>query len=152
YQGQAIQGYFGPDIKVSVRRNIFTDSYNLDTIGHSAGLFALNIANLLVEENVFDHNGWNASIAGAEPTIFNHDLYIHDLNGPATVRGNIFANASSHGAQVRPGGNITNNLFVRNPIGLMIGSAEAVLSNSATATDNVFMEGNDIDPLTPRGF
>src|SRR5262249_30769362 len=59
---------------------------------------------------------------------------------------NIFANASSHGAQVRDGGTVTDNLFVHDPIGLLMGGTGGLVSN------NVFTEANDIDPNNPRGF
>ena len=35
---------------------------------------------------------------------FNHDVYMSSHNSGAVVRGNIFANASSHGLQARAGG------------------------------------------------
>jgi hypothetical protein len=100
----------------------------------------------LIEENVFDHNGWHDSIPGAEATIFNHNVYIQvGSTLPITFRANISANASSHGAQLRPGGTAIGNLFVHDPIGLLI-------ATGATVSTNVFTEGNDISPSLPRGF
>ena len=101
---------------------------------------------LVLDGNLFDHNGWNAKIAGAEPTIFNHNVYIQTTNGPATLNDNILANASSHGAQVRDGGTVTDNLFVHDPIELLVGGTGGLVSN------NVFTEANDIDANNPRGF
>lgn len=153
YQGQGVQGAFSKDMNVSIRRNVITDSYNIASVGHSAGLYVYNVDNLLLEENVFDRNGWNPSVPGAQPTMFNHNIYLHDVNGPAVVKGNISANASSHGAQVRPGGTVSDNLFVHNPIGLLISSNEAPAPiASATVTNNVITEGSDITSVLPRGF
>ena len=123
-----------------------------DSDGHSNGLYVDTVANLVLEQNLFDHNGWNASIPGAEPTIFNQELYIQNTSGLPTVIGNIFANAAAGGAQFRPGGTIIGNLFVKDPISLQIGSTEAgMFASTATVTGNVILQGNDIDSNTPRG-
>jgi len=139
---------------VSLRRNIIVDSYS--TTGHSQGLYVAGVTNLVIDENVFDHNGWNASISGAEPTIFNHNIYLQVLSDPATVKGNTIANASSHGLQQRSGGATTNNLFAHNPIGMEYGSTETAeygpMQHDGTATNNVFLEGYDIGPENPRGW
>jgi hypothetical protein len=138
----------GTSSNVIIRRNIFADTYGTKT--HAQGLYVDRVSSgLVIEENLFDHNGWNASVPGAEATIFNHNLYLQTNNGPVTVRGNIFANAASHGAQVRPGGFVTDNLFVANPLGLLIGNATSRVS------DNVILEGNDIvsaQGVMPRAF
>jgi hypothetical protein len=122
---------------VILRRDIIVDNYSTTSL-HSEGLYVDNVANLVLEQNIFDHNGWNSSVSGADPNIFNHDLYIQTTSGPATLIGNIFGDASSHGAQVRPGGTVLDNLFVRDPIGLLIGGS------ASTVSGNVFLEGNDI--------
>jgi hypothetical protein len=134
-------GGFG---NVVFRRNIIADNYDI-TPRHSEGLYIDKIANLVLEQNLFNHNGWNSSVSGADATIFNHNLYIQTTSGPATLIGNIFANASSHGAQVRPGGTVIDNLFVKNPIALLIGGS------ASTVSGNVFLEGNDIG-ASARGW
>lgn len=149
YDGNAIQypnvDTGGMSKNVILRRNVFENSYNSNG-GHSQGLYVDNVANLVLEGNLFDHNGWNSSVAGANPTVFNHDLYIQTTSGPATLIDNIFANASSHGAQVRNGGIVSDNLFVHDPIELLIGGTASAVS------DNVFTDSNDIDSLNPRGY
>lgn len=141
----------GPAQSVTIRRNVIADSYS--TKSHAQGLYAENVVSLVVEENIFDHNGWNADVKGAEATIFNHNIYLqgtvdapNSVSGPAILKGNIIANASSHGAQVRPGGSVTGNLFVHNPIGMN------VFQRASTISDNVFMSGNDINASLRRGF
>ena len=134
---------------ITLHRNIITDSYSTDA--HSQGLYAdMGGTGLVLDGNLFDHNGWNAQIPGAEPTIFNHDVYIQTTNGPATLNDNIFANASSHGAQVRDGGTVTDNLFVHDPIGLYYGYYDG--TSQGVVSNNVFTEANDIDAGNPRGF
>ena len=148
YTGNAIEGTGSGNI--ILRRDIIVDNYS--TASHAVGLYVDNVANLILEQNLFDHNGWNASIPGAEANIFNHDLYIQNTSGLPTAIGNIFANASATGAQPGPGGTIVGNLFVNNPIGLQVGSTEAgMFASTATVTGNVVLDGTDIDPNTPRG-
>jgi hypothetical protein len=70
------------------------------------------------------------------------------------VRGNIIANASSHGMQLRPGGTVVNNLFVRNSIALSVGGGNNPEPGGVTATvrGNVILDGKDIDAAQPRGW
>jgi hypothetical protein len=121
-----------PDSTVTIRRNVIVDSYSIDS--HSQGVLIGSVAHPVIEENVFDHNGWNASVAGADRTQFNHAIYITDSNGPAIVTGNIFAN-SSDGVQARSGGVVYNNLFVDLPI------AGFVAGVPSTVTQNVILGG-----------
>lgn len=151
YRDQSIQAVNGRSLYVTFRRNVIANSYS--TNSHSQGLFVSGIDHLLIEENVFDHNGWNPSVPGANPTVFNHNVYIHQGNGQATIRGNIFANASSHGVQARPGGVIIDNFYVRNAISLLVGSAQnSTINKPSIVKDNVFMEGKDIAADLPRGM
>lgn len=133
---------------VRVRRNVIVDSWAVTQ--HSQGLYAARVDGLLVEGNVFDHNGWNAGVAGAEPTIFNHNIYVQSSCTGITVTGNIIANASSHGVQVRPGGTVTGNFFYRNAINLLLGNED--FQTTGTISSNVIMEGKDIGPGLPRGM
>ena len=132
---------------ITLHRDIITDAYSTDS--HSQGLYAdMGGTGLVLDGNLFDHNGWNAKIAGAEPTIFNHDVYIQTTNGPATLNDNIFANASSHGAQVRDGGTVTDNLFVHDPIGLLWYRWQRVVSSAITSLPKPMTSM----PINPRGF
>ncbi len=114
-----------------VRRNIITDAYGYDLNGpliapgvpHSQGIFACRVNDLVLEENLFDHNGYLVretvqDVGGA--TIFNHNVYLcggYEPNqGPTTFQRNISANASSHGFHRPPGGPVVNNLFIDNPL------------------------------------
>ena len=138
------QDFEGPITNVRVRRNVIVDAYGSNG-SHAQGLYAEGVDGLLLEENVFDHNGW---LEGkATPTGFNHNVYMRAHNDGVVVRGNVFANASSHGLQARAGGVIENNLFLDNPIGMSFG-----LVNGSPATPggvsgrvdgNVFIGGDD---------
>lgn len=132
---------------VQIRRNIIVDSYELSALGHSQGLYTDRITALTLVENLFDHNGWNATVPDGGATVFNHNVYLQGIqtpgnlttvSGPAVVSGNIVANASNYGVQVRSGGAVTNNLFVRNPSNQNIGMPTV---QTATITQNTYLEG-----------
>jgi hypothetical protein len=140
----------GPETNIRVRRNILVDSSG----GRSQGVYVNGIENILFEENLFDHNGWSEGASADPSSIYNHNLYMSAHNGgDIVIRGNIFANASSHGLQARSGGVIENNLFLKNPIGLMFGNGTSYLPGGVEGhvADNVFMDGRDINGA-PRGY
>jgi hypothetical protein len=134
---------------IRLRRNQFLDSYNLESGGHSQGIYMAGTHGVLIEENLFDHNGWNDQVPGAEPTIFNHNLYVDNGNTDVVLRNNIFLRASSHGAQLRPGGIANGNLFAYNAIGLLVGGGTAPEAGGVTGEviDNVVLHGTDIGPM-----
>ena len=148
----SFQDFYGPISNVSIRRCVVIDSFNVGA--HAVGLFAIGVTNLLIEENVFDHNGWNDAIVGAEPTIFNHNVYLNINNLGTIFRGNISSRASSHGLQARTGGIVEDNLFVRNPIALLYGASDKIQVGgiSGTVVRNVVLEGNDITSTNKRGW
>lgn len=129
---------------VQIRRNVVVDSA-APFGGHSQGLFADALDNLVIEENVFDHNGWRAD-GTVSPTIFNHNVYLQSTCGPAVVRGNIIASGASHGLQMRPGGTAEDNLFVRNALAMFTSREDSTIRR------NVVLEGRDLDATNPRGF
>ena len=94
-----IQEPHGPVKNVTIRRSAILDAYAVSA--HSQGIFADGVSGLTLEENVFDHNGWNDAVKGAAPTIFNHDAYLTNTTSGVVVHGNVFANAASHGLQAR---------------------------------------------------
>jgi len=83
---------------VVIRRNIITNSYS--EIGHSQGIYA-GKASVLLEENVFYHNGWYKQQEGSgneeaegQATMFNHNTYF-PKSQDTIFRKNIFIDASS---------------------------------------------------------
>jgi len=145
----SISADLGPISNVAIRRSIITDAYS--TTGHSQGAIFAGINGLTIEGNVFDHNGWNEQIPEAEPTIFNHNIYINSDNENVVVKDNIIANASSHGLQARSGGQISGNVFINNPIGLdfgiVNGSPETPGGVGGFVKDNIFYGSRDINGL-----
>lgn len=151
--GIAINGWQDVAKGFTVRRSVISDSYAIHA--HSQGIFMNMVDGITIEENVLDHNGWKEGLVGAEPTIFNHNIYLtKETTVNTVVRGNIVANASSHGMQMRRGGVCENNLVIGNPIGILMGQAQSAWpSQSATGVirNNVVIESRDIDN-DPRGY
>jgi hypothetical protein len=114
------QAYYGDLTDVTVRRSVIVDAYGIGGV-HAQGLYATGVKGLTLEENVFDHNGWNETVPRGGQTKFNHNVYLQADNEDVVVRGNVFANGSSHGLHARAGGLIENNLFVDNAIGMSFG-------------------------------
>lgn len=102
-----------------VRRNIITDAW-LRT-SYSQGIYVARSASAYLEENFFDHNGWDdttglPSTSWADSNRFkSHNIYVdNDMPatlalGPATIRGNI--SVRDGGGHCRSGGFIEDNLF-----------------------------------------
>jgi len=109
---------------IVVRRCVIVDAWS--TTGHSQGIYAKDVEGLTIEECLIDHNGWNESIAAANPTTFNHNMYLSTTNTGVVVRNNISLRASATGCQARSGGEILGNIFQANPFGLNFGWTEGV--------------------------
>jgi hypothetical protein len=63
-----LAAYGGSYSNISLRRNIITDAYSLNS--HSQGAYVEATTNLLLEDNLLDHNGWNETlIASTSVTI-----------------------------------------------------------------------------------
>lgn len=125
----------------------------------SQGLYTESMNNLLIEECLFDHNGWIEEIPGMEPSIYNHNVYVQagDEDEIVTVRGCTFARGSSHGLQLRTGGEAYENLFVQNALGMMLGAANSGNHPHpggvhGQVKNNVFINPRDIDLLNKRGI
>ncbi len=147
--------------KVRIRANVIVDSA-APSGGHSQGLFVYGTDDLLVEGNVFDHNGWRDD-GTADPTIFNHNCYIRAAPGDPVVRpivrGNIFARASSFGCTLssdEPGGIIDpvveDNLFVGNGNGFVHGGGASYAIVNTTVRGNVFTHMGRTLNNAPQSF
>lgn len=152
-----VQGYFGRHADFRLRRCVIVDAFNAGSAPSGHGLYVSNSDGILLEENVFDHNGWNESVPGAKPTIFRHNVYVQSGSGACTnvvARGNVFANAASHGLQMRTGGVAQDNLFADNSIALMMGGGNEPDPGgvAAVALRNVVLGGKDIDADNRRGW
>lgn len=147
-------GQDGPE-NVTIRRCLIIDSYAAS--GHSQGIYMSHCSDVVIEDCVLDRNGWSPFVSGAEPTIFNHNIYIQHTNTNVVVRRNVIARASAHGLQLRPGGVCEDNLFVANPLNISIGSWSSYLPAPPSRPPvqvfrNVVTEGGDIGANLMRGY
>jgi len=137
--GNSTEGRNAMD-KIVLRRNIISGNYSTDS--HSQGLFYNGIGDsggtaILLEENIFDHNGWRvqryASTEGmqaddGQATFFNHNTYFANAKG-VLFYGNIFLRPSSMGnkwtANEGEGSStdlaMVDNLYIDGEIGIGIG-------------------------------
>ncbi len=136
---------------LNFRRNICIhswagDSYTIHELRTRVqGMFVYGADGFLLEENLFDHNGWDEQIEGAGATMYNHNIYMSTSNpncDKIIVRGNIIARASAHGLQLRSGGLVEDNLFVQNAINLNVGYHKSASMPGAhgMVRNNVFQE------------
>jgi hypothetical protein len=110
-----------------MNRNVIIAAYANSTSINSSGSFLDYTAFYYLTENTFDHNGWNATAAGAAPAVFNHNLYVgcytptqFPVYSFMSMSGNISTN-DAETSQIRTGGNYINNLFAMVPNGINFG-------------------------------
>lgn len=137
----SIQGQSGGSVTNFVfRRNVIIDAYGVNdsiTNYQSQGAFLYNCDYPLIEENIFDHNGWNTADLNYSAMIFNHNLYVQYTNTYPTIRGNVFARDAS-GCQFRAGGVVDDNFFVGSPYSHTFG---APIAGTNYCQNNVYLEG-----------
>ena len=90
-------------------------------INRAGGIYVSETNGLLLEQNLFDHNGWadgydyNLSAdSPMPPSMFSQNAYLDYNNSDVTFRDNITMRAASFGAQIRSGAFIEDNSFIDN--------------------------------------
>ncbi len=144
----------GDNSDIVIRRSLILDSFN--ELTHAQGLFLGNVS-VLLEENIFDHNGWfiqqvspGANIKDeGMATFFNHNTYTGNSHG-VIFRGNSFLRASSIANKFTAEGEdgagdiiIDNNLYVDGEIAMSIGGNDNVAPYRFTnmvVTNNVMLD------------
>ena len=141
----------GRHTNIALRRNVVVDAFATST-DNTAGLYAQGTDGLLLEENIFDHNGWRDDVPGSDPTWYRRNIYIQDGNTGVVVRGNIVARTD--GMQVRCGGTVEGNLCMKNAISILFGGGQHPDPNGVhgAVRDNVVLDGNDLQAGSPRGW
>ena len=140
---------------IEFRRNIFLNAYQRGSTDEKVlaqGMFVSHTEDFLLEENFFDHNGWNESFSDALPNQFNHNVYLSTDNaGPMVVRGNVISRAAAHGVQLRSGGIARNNAFIGNAISMNMGFGNPPIyyTGQTFVEDNVITDGR---PQIPNDF
>jgi len=153
---------------IALRRNVIVDAYN--PVGNSQGVHMWGVYQPIIEENVFDHNGWNPA-AGINANDKNRNLYLSAYGwaqgGPVTnviYKGNISVRSSTAGCQFRGENTIAYDCFWgRNYAGFEVGHQEMDIlgwGGNPTVTNmdirrHVITESEDRPPdstITAGGF
>jgi hypothetical protein len=157
YRGNIVvgsDGHGGAGIltNVTIRRCVVSEAYTIVNDGGAQGLYASDAHGLLIEENVFDHNGWVDSISGSGPNWYRRNVYIQNGCTGVVFRKNIVA--GTDGIQQRPGGTCNDNLFLSNALNLQFGSGNEPEPGgvSGTVSNNVILDGRDLQAGSPRGW
>jgi hypothetical protein len=147
---------------VRIRRSVVVDAYSKSGSAHSQGIYAYGVDGLLIEDCVFDHNGWRSDglYAGAYSTIYNHNMYFVTNSTNVNVRNTISSRASATGMQLRGRfSNAYNVLSLNNPLGLSGGHEMGQWPGEAwsgSISYSVVLGSNDIGlpngPSQPRGM
>ena len=144
------QGPHHRDLRL--RRSVVADAFTTKK-GHAQGIYVEEVCGCLIEECVFDHNGWRSDVPDAPATKFRHNIYIQGNAKDVVIRGNIIARGASHGLQARSGGDVRDNLFLGNAINLLVG--DNVQNNGAVTASvigNVMLDGRDMSAAERRGW
>lgn len=145
---------------IVIRRNQVLNSYN--SHGHSQGIFVSRLNGALIEENVFDHNGWYQQRPSDVPlntkaygyaTFFNHNVYIENSSN-LIIRRNLSSRSSSIGMKFTSNSNsetkidainsanilLKDNLIVEGEVGFSIGGNREF--KNGYRWNNIMVNGN----------
>jgi len=142
-----IQASGGTYQNIGIRRNVIVDSWSTD--GHSQGMYIKSGDGVVIEENIFDHNGWDPTIAGADASTFDQNVYLQTDTYGVEFHGNLSAHAGAAGVQIRAGGNASYNLLYANPFGMRFGYDELewpAQAASGSIFRNVVLGGEISEP------
>src|SRR5690606_38710600 len=128
-----IEGHDGPFSGVLVRGVIVRDGHasGSEYTERSSGIYAAKVKGLVVEDSIFDRNGW-AGIA-SDRDKYSHNVYFTDDCGPVVIRRTVFSRGSAAGVQLRPGGVIEDSLIYGNAIGGYAARADSVIRRTIFA-------------------
>ncbi len=113
-EGSSLVTHFGSGLTV---RNSYVHDISDPSQNYIQGHFA-NGDGLLMENNIYDHNGWTDSYYengyGDPADPMSHNLYIDYDSTDVTVRDTISMQSSQTGLIIRSGGFVENNLLLDN--------------------------------------
>jgi hypothetical protein len=139
----------------TLTNSVIENSYPADSTTHSQGLFLAGTDGWTIVGNVFDRNGYKPGVING--TAYNQNAYIHGSNGGGgKFNFNVSARASSHGVQLRAGGEAVGNLFFNNAAAMSYGlvNGEACFAGGVTGVvkNNVIIGGNQLPGQIKLGW
>jgi len=137
---------------VTIRRNVIRNAYPLPgakdgQAPHSQGIFVNHAIGLRIEDNVVDRNGWHPTKRGAEPTWFNHNIYVSEGSAHVVIRNNILSRTAGFGIKCTVAATVEDNLFYRCPLGFSVSYRRHPVGEyeDAVIRNNVVLHSNDIE-------
>jgi len=143
----------GLTVRDSEIANVVLDTPSGDTwSGFTQGLYSSGTSGLLLDGNIFWHNGWEdgydldgSTDYGMPANGHSHNIYLQNDTTDVTFTNNISAQGSSFGAQFRGGAYIEGNLLLDNNIALAvfggIYGTDGAIGNFSFVADNVITSG-----------
>ncbi len=114
----------------------------------TSGLYTNYLEGLLIENTLFDHNGWadgyeeDLSLdGGMPPSMYSHNVYLGGSTTDVTIRDSIMMRGASHGAQVRGGGFLEDNVFLDNNTAVFVNGGTGDDGNYSLYADNLTTSG-----------
>jgi hypothetical protein len=113
-----------------IRGNSFYGSWSGTDAHGGLPLYLDSLTGITVEDNIFYHGGWKIgasrddSVANGGATIYRHSIYLQD-NCAGIVRRNLSMDASATGFSVRGSVQVSDNVSIDNPIGIIAGEGTA---------------------------
>jgi hypothetical protein len=154
---QNINGDGGLDY-LAIRRSVVAGRWREQgQVGYNQGMFIDDSEKLLIEECIFDQNGWAADGVDSSEDIKAHNTYItlgRTGRENHIWRGNISTRGRAVGIQAGSGGEVTANLSVQDGIGIVLGKMDNYRPQGVggTAKHNVILHGRDVNANDKRGW
>lgn len=125
--------------------------------GYNQGIYIDDAENLLIEECVFDQNGWGADGQDGSEDIKAHNTYImlgRTGRENHIFRGNISTRGRANGILAGSGGEVIANLSMQDAIGIVFGKTDNwyVQGVGGIAKHNVVLHGRDVNATDKRGW
>jgi hypothetical protein len=144
-----------------VRMNTFYGEWS--PTAHAQGMYDSGTDAMIVEDNVFWHNGWKVGVTRDEPvttggpTMFRHPLYAQNTSTGIVYRRNLVIEAAADGGHLLGDTLATENVIIDCPIGLdMTGGLDYATRDPNgvmyEASYNAILGSEDLTSNDPRGF
>jgi hypothetical protein len=144
-----------------IRKNSFYGSWSGTDAHGGLPLYLDSLTGITVEDNIFYHGGWKIgasrddSLANGGATIYRHSIYLQD-NCAGIIRRNLSMDASATGFSLRGSVQVSDNVSIDNPIGIIAGEGTAYKYAQSTGVTlavigNAILGDADIQTSAPRG-